>query len=146
MNVGEVCSRPPVTCPHDEPIMQVARKMVENEIGAVVVVDPEDRPIGIVTDRDLTLRSLARGLKLDAPVHDVMSHEVASVSETGALVDAARQMGLRRCRRLPVLDGDGRIVGVISTDDLLEQADEEFAGVVRAVGPQRRHHITHART
>ncbi len=74
-----------------------------------------------------------------------MSHEVASIIESAALVDAARQMGLRRCRRLPVLDDDGRIVGVISTDDLLEQADDEFAGVVRAVGPQRRQHISHAR-
>ena len=119
--------------------------MVENDIGAVVIVDPEDRPIGIVTDRDLTLRSLARGLKPSAPVHDVMSHEVASIIESAGLVDAARQMGLRRCRRLPVLDGDGRIVGVVSTDDLLEQADDEFAGIVRAVGPQRRHHISHAR-
>ncbi len=135
MNVGQLCSRPPVVCDQDEPIRQVARLMLEHDVGAVVIVDADDRPVGIVTDRDLSLRSLARGLDPTGSVASVMTTSAVTVGEHVDALDAARHMGTRHCRRLPVVDDDGRVVGVISADDLTGRSprttwgdDEPVAG------------------
>ena len=118
MNVGELCSRPAVVCEGADEIGRVAHLMLEHDVGSVVVVDPDLRPVGMVTDRDLSLRSLTHGLGPQAPVSRVMSPVAVTVAEWVDTWDAARQMGERGCRRLPVIDDQGRVVGVISADDL----------------------------
>jgi CBS domain-containing protein len=118
MGLSEIGSTPAVTCGPDATIGQVAGLMREHQIGSVLVVDDE-RVVGIVTDRDLVLRALGAGKAADAPVDTVMSDEVIAVRDSATPVDAARQMAVRVCRRLPVLDEDGRVLGVVSADDLL---------------------------
>ena len=133
MNVGEFASRPAIACQPPTPLVQVARIMQEKNVGAVVVIDHDQHAVGIVTDRDLALRGLARGLLPDAPVDEVMSHEVVSVGERADALDAARRMATRGCRRLPVVTEDGVVVGMVTADDLLERAGEEVDNVVRAL-------------
>jgi signal-transduction protein with cAMP-binding, CBS, and nucleotidyltransferase domain len=133
MNVGEFASRPAIACAPPTPLVQVARMMQEHNIGAVVVIDDDHHACGIVTDRDLALRGLARGLLPSAPVDEVMSHEVVCVREGVDTLDAARQMATRGCRRLPVVTEGGVVVGMLTADDLLERAGEEVDNVVRAL-------------
>lgn len=93
--------------------------MAEHEVGSVVVVDADGRLAGIVTDRDIALRGFARGLDAGAAVSTVMSHVVVGVPEHAGWEAAANQLAAWAHRRLPVVDGDGVVRGVITLDDLL---------------------------
>jgi CBS domain-containing protein len=83
-----------------------------------------DRPIGVVTDRDIVVRALARGLPLTTTAETIMEHSVARVHWDSEIETAIHQMSLWACRRVPVVNDDGRIVGVVTIDDLaVELAD-----------------------
>jgi CBS domain-containing protein len=113
--------------------------MSEHDVGSIVVVGDDDRLLGIVTDRDLVVRALAAGKTPDLPIAAVMSHEVASVADDAAPEDAARQMAVRMCRRLPVVDGEGRVLGVVSADDLVRHDARILEHLGLLLTPERRH-------
>jgi len=121
--IESLAPRPVVTATPDEDVQSVARKMRDGHVGCVVVVEGR-RPVGIVTDRDLTLRVLAeypsgRAALASIPVAQVMTIDPATLPE-GSGVDAAlRAMRSAGTRRLPVVDPDGHLVGIVSHDDLL---------------------------
>jgi CBS domain-containing protein len=116
--------------------------MAEANIGFLVVVGEDDKPIGVVTDRDLVIRSVAQGHDPDGAVGDVMTRHPACVRDSGTVTDAARVMADRLCRRLAVVDDAGTIVGVLSLDDLLRVAGDELGEVARAVRGARHSHLT----
>jgi CBS domain-containing protein len=100
-----------------ETVRQIAKKMEDAHVGAVVLVDNRV-PVGIVTDRDLALRILARGKSGDTPVGEVMSGDLVTVRASEALDDAILRMRQRGVRRLPIVTDDGALVGLVSLDDL----------------------------
>lgn len=138
MQIGDLARRPAVTCHAATKVRQVARLLTQNEIGLVVVVDDDDRPIGVITDHDLISRVISAGKQTDLPVGEVMTREPATVAADRDVVDAAHQMAARDCRRLPVVDADGIVIGVISFDQLFERAAEAIEQLDIAVH-QRRH-------
>jgi CBS domain-containing protein len=101
------------------------------------VVDDEGRVAGVVTDRDIALRAVGRELSPDTEVGAIMSREVASVSLTADIGTAARQMATRACRRLPVVDDRGRVVAVVSADDLYRVGSEVLFELDRVLGRSR---------
>ncbi|MEU3599164.1 CBS domain-containing protein [Streptomyces sp. NPDC006798] len=114
--VSALMSAPAVTAAPSAAVREVAGLMARHGVGAVVLVD-HGRPEGIVTDRDLVLRALARGADPGGSVRAVMSAPVIAVDvddEIRAVYDVFRRSGVRR---LPVLDGAG-IVGMLSVDDM----------------------------
>lgn len=113
-----LASSPPVTCRSDTSVADAARRMHEQAVGFVVVVDGEQHAAGVITDRDIVVRSVARECDPSEPVSSVMSREVVAVRSDATVADAARQMAVRGCRRLPVVNPDGRVLGVLSADDL----------------------------
>lgn len=138
MALTDLSYRKPVTCRPGTPAHQVARLMSEHEIGAVIVVDDGDRPVGIVTDRDLAVRLVGTERAPDTPVEDVMSAEPVTVSSDGGGIDAAHQMAARGCRRLPVIDtSTGRLVGVVTLDDLLLGTAETVDRVIRVLSQEQ---------
>ena len=108
MDVATLATAPAVTCLPTTAIAQVARLMAEHEVGSV-----------IVTDQDIALRGFARGLDPSAAVSTIMSHDVVGVPEHAGWEAAANQLAAWAHRRLPVVDGDGVVRGVITLDDLL---------------------------
>lgn len=140
---GDLASRPAATCRSADTVEQVARVMSERNVGSVVVVDDDRRPIGMITDRDLVLRVLSQGRDGSLGVAEAMTREVATVTESASPLDAARQMMVRSCRRLPVVSDDtGRVVGVISADDVLNRASEEVDAITHCLAPRRRQLLT----
>ena len=111
--------------------------MGEHSIGALVVTDDDQHVVGMVTDRDIAIRGVGRDLAPDTPVGSVMTHEVASVGSDAEVADAARQMAVRGCRRLPVVDDDGRVVAVLSADDLYRVSSEIMGELDRVLGRGR---------
>lgn len=133
-----IATKPAVTAPQSAPLSQVARVMAEHQTGSVVLVDDEHHLVGIVTDRDLVIRGTARGLDHDTKVSEVMTKEVASVLQHASTVDAVRQMANRNCRRLPVVDGHGAVLGVLSIDDVYRAEGEVLDQINRLLSAE--HH------
>jgi len=125
-----------VTAARETPVHEVARFMEEQAVGSVVIVE-EDRPVGIVTDRDLTLQVINRDIGLDAPARDVMERDLVTIDAEKGVADACKKMRRNKVRRLPVVDDDS-LVGFVSADDLFALLAEELdclAYVVRYESP-----------
>lgn len=135
MRVRDLMRRTPVTVAADATVTEAARLMDEAAVGALVVVDEASAPLGVVTDRDLTVRVLARRLPSDARVDSVMSTDVVSV-EAGAedreLLDV---ISGRPVRRVLVLE-DGVVVGLVGVDDLIVNIATDLGRLVRPVAGQ----------
>ena len=108
-------------------IREAARLMAEQDIGALPVGE-NDRLIGMITDRDIAVRAVAKGLGPDTKIREVMSHEVMYCFDDEDLEDAAHNMGDIKVRRLPVLNRDKRLVGIIAISDLAGREDAQKMG------------------
>lgn len=120
--------------PYDE-LRQVACLMEEHNVGSVVVVD-ENRPSGIITDRDVAMELGARGTALHTPVSRVMTAPVETVSWTANLVEVTESMRDLKCRRLVVVDDLGQVTGIVALDDLLEVLAAAMSNLVQGIGPE----------
>lgn len=128
MKVQECMTREVRIVDPDETLEDAARAMAEIDAG-ILPVGENDRLIGIVTDRDIAIRGVGRGCEPSAKVRDVMSPEVRYCFENDDIEDVLNNMAEIRVRRLPVLDHDKRLVGVVSITDLAS-GDETHTGEV----------------
>ena len=134
MSLGTILARKTVTAAPGNSLADVARRMQEENVGAIVVTR-DDRPLGIITDRDLALAVCVRGVSPEEPVQNVMTCPVSTIREDEGIFDATRQMMETAVRRLPVVDKYKRLKGLISLDDLLLLLSRELSnlsGGVRA--------------
>ncbi len=137
MRVGEVCNREVVVIDKDESVKVAAELMRRYHVGNVVVVEGQGgrrMPVGIVTDRDLVLKVLLPGLAPeDLAVRDVASAPLATVASRESLFVAMEIMEAKAVRRLPVVEDDGSLGGILTVDDLSELLtglQGQLAGVV----------------
>lgn len=142
MSAGRLCSRSVATAWPTESIRTAARRMAENEVGTLVVMEADglSRALGIVTDRDITVRCVAANLDPDqTEIAKVMTTPVESVIETTPIEDAISRMASAATRRLVVAGKDGRLVGILSLDDVLDLLSEEIQPIARLLEKQRPH-------
>lgn len=108
-----------ITATQDTRICDVAASMNAKNIGSVIVVDDKQKVIGIITDRDIAM-ALALGAGTpESFITEVMSKNVETVPESATLFDVTRFFRTVSVKRLPVVDGSGRLVGIISSDDVI---------------------------
>jgi len=117
-------------------IRDVAKIMAEIDAGSMPVGE-NDRLVGMITDRDIAIRAVAKGKGPDTPVSEVMSKEVKYCFEDEDLEHVAKNMGDIRVRRLPVVSRDKRLVGIVSLGDVAQNEDTETTGEATAGGSQR---------
>ncbi|MFC0219883.1 CBS domain-containing protein [Pseudochelatococcus lubricantis] len=120
MQVSEIMSRDIHLVNPDDTIVQVAKMMAENDIGFLPVGE-NDRLVGTITDRDIVVRYVAGGRNGDARVRDVMTADVKYCFEDEDIDDVTRNMGDIQVRRLPVVNRDKRLTGVVSLADTAHQ-------------------------
>ena len=135
MQIREVMSRDVKIASPNDTVRQAAEMMAEIDAGSLPVGEG-DRIVGILTDRDIALRAVARGKAPDeCRVREIMSPEIKYVYEDESVDDLARNMGDLQIRRLPVLNRDKRLVGIVSLGDLSKatkgKAGDALAGVSR---------------
>jgi len=129
----------------NQTICVAASLMAEIDAGALPVGE-NDRLVGMITDRDIVIRAVAQGKSADTKVADVMSKEVLYCFDTDEIDDVARNMGKARVRRLPVVNRDKRLVGIVSLGDVARNDDATNIGqtVTRVSTPGGKHDQTTA--
>jgi CBS domain-containing protein len=135
MKLNDLFTRDVVTAGPDEALAGVARRMQDHNVGTVVIVE-DARPVGIITDRDLALALGARGLSPQAPAREVMTRHVLAVPEDTGVFTATRFIQESNVRRLPVVDREDRLVGLVSLDDLLRWLARELSNLAEGIGPE----------
>lgn len=126
MQVSQIMTPDPDTAQLQDTLQAVAAKMDSGDYGAVPVIDG-GRLVGVVTDRDIAVRAVARGLGPDTAVGEVMTPDPVCVSLDSDVEEAARIMQIEQIRRLFVTDDD-QLVGVVALADVALEDDEELSG------------------
>lgn len=138
MPVSDYCLREVVTINPTENIVAAAVLMRNHQVGCLVVVEG-NKPVGILTDRDIVRGVVAAALDpVLTLVQDVMSHNLITVSQKAGVFDAISTMCDEGVRRLPVVDDEGHLVGIIALDDLLLLLGTELVNLA-SISPTERH-------
>lgn len=133
--VSTVMTANPASCRTETPLPQVAQMMRDHDCGQIPVVDADNRPVGVVTDRDIAVRVVAAGRDVSAATAaDAMSTPCRTVDSETSLRDCTRLMEDEQVRRVPVTDREGRLAGIVSIADIaLAGKDRATAQVVKEV-------------
>jgi CBS domain-containing protein len=124
MRAHEIMTRNVRTAAPGTSLREVAAIMRDGDMGAVPVVD-NGTLIGIVTDRDIVVRAVSEGKNVDSPVGETMTSELFTVGPDDFVFEAVRLMGDKQVRRIPVINNDGSLAGIIAMADVaLEMEDE----------------------
>ena len=126
MKVSEVMTRDVQTVRPDQPVQQAASFMLSADAGSIPVTDGE-RLIGMITDRDIAVRGIAKGYGPDTPVRELMTDDVICARDSDDIEDVASKMSEAQVRRLPVIDENERLCGIVSLGDLSREADDDCA-------------------
>lgn len=134
MNIGEICSRETIITNPQESVLEAAKLMHRYNVGSLVVVETDERgnkPVGIVTDRDIVLKTTAMELNhREAKLADIMSAKLLTAKETDDVYETLSRMRQKVVRRVPVVNEEGYLTGMLSIDDVLEFFTKELSEIV----------------
>lgn len=142
MRVNQCMSKNVIVCAPTETIQQAAKTMREHDMG-VLPVGENDRLVGMITDRDIAVRAIADGLGPNTTVREAMSKEVCYCFEDEELDDVAAQMSDLKIRRMPVLNQDKRLVGIVSLGDISKGSEECSAHALSKICERGGQHSQH---
>lgn len=126
MKVERLMSRNPKSCRPDHDLACAAQILWEDDVGCVPIVDSEGRAVAMLTDRDVAMAAYTQGLPLrEIRVSQAMSQDLHTCSPTDSVAVAEETMRARQVRRLPVVASDGKLVGVLSMNDIAREAFRE---------------------
>ncbi len=121
--VHEIMSRPVVSAGIDENILGIAKKMKRAKVGSVIIFDGS-KPVGIITERDIVRRAIAAGsMKITSKAKAIMSKPLITIKSGETLERAADFMINKRVKKLGVIDGKGKLVGIVSESDIIRNAN-----------------------
>jgi CBS domain-containing protein len=135
--IGEICSKPAVTAVADTTAQEAAHRMATKRVGALVVVDRDGRPRGVVTDRDITIHVVAAGKDpAEVQLGSLLHRRPVVIREDAGILDATKKLAQRGVRRLPVVNSGGKVVGIISLDDLMILLGSELGHVASTLASE----------
>ncbi len=138
MSIGEFCTREVVIVERGTGIVELAQLMRKHHVGDVIVVDIQGDlvvPVGIVTDRDIVVELIAGEVELDSvTTGDVMNPELITAKEKEGIWDTLQSMRSKGIRRMPVINEDGGLEGILTVDDLIELLADELDLLAKIAG------------
>jgi CBS domain-containing protein len=141
MRIGEICTTSTIYCTRDDSVQDAALKMRQHHVGDLIVIDqPDDDklPVGIITDRDIVVSVIALGLDpASLLAGDIMSDDLDTCGVDDDVYETIERMHRRGVRRMPVVDANGRLAGIVSADDLLGFLAEEMSELARIAPHQQ---------
>jgi CBS domain-containing protein len=149
MPIGEVCNREVVIVQPGETVLEAAQLMRRHHVGDVVVVEERGGrrvPVGIVTDRDLVLEVMAPQIDpATVTVKDILTTDLVTIKKDAGLFEAIEYMHAKGVRRLPVVDDNGALIGILTLDDLIELLADEMTALARLVKHEQKKETTNRR-
>jgi CBS domain-containing protein len=138
MSIGEFCTREVVIAEKDTGIIELAQLMRKHHVGDIVVVEKRvDRmvPLGIITDRDIVVELIAKEVDLESvSTGDMMSTELITAKQKDSLWDTLQLMRSHGIHRLPVVNDEGFLEGILTVDDLIELLADELVILAEITG------------
>lgn len=122
MQAKDIMTASPACCTPADTLQDVARLMRDSDCGAIPVVDGA-KVVGIVTDRDLAVRGLADGMSAEASISDVLTRDPKCCRETDDVKEVQRVMSDHQVRRVPIINADGAVVGIVAQADLARASE-----------------------
>ena len=143
MNIGHLCNRTVVYTTKGEPVLDAARRMRDEHVGDLVVVEERDGrsvPVGVLTDRDIVVSLLAKNPDYlrQLTVGDVLTRELVIARESEDVTHVIDRMRQHGVRRMPIVDAGGALVGIFTLDDLLELLYRDLESVAMLIRRERR--------
>jgi CBS domain-containing protein len=142
MSIGDICNREVVLVDKDSSVRDAARLMRAHHVGDLVVVEERDGrriPIGILTDRDIVIEVIAEDVGLGSvAIGDVMSSKLLTAREEDDTFVTIRWMQTKGVRRLPVVDKQGQLVGIVTIDDLIDLLAETLMDVAGLIAYEQK--------
>ena len=129
MKLGEQFKKDVAIVAPEDSIRQAAQLMNERAIGAVVVVNKKGKPVGVVTDRDIAMALAVDKKDPSTAVKEIMPHELITIGENEGVFNATQYIMGYQVRRLPIVDSDGKLVGIVTMDDLLHLLTRELGNL-----------------
>ena len=142
MRIGGIATLEAVHCKREASVLEAALLMRKHHVGDLIVVDEVAgalSPVGILTDRDIVVSLVAEGL--DATIieaGDIMSPELLAASEDADVHETIERMRFKGVRRMPVINAEGGLIGILTYDDMVEWFAEELAAMVTLVHKEQR--------
>ena len=127
----------PTTARRDASLQEIANTMRDENLGDVIIVEDE-KPVGIVTDRDIALAVADNTDVSDVTAEDVMTENPTTISEDAEAVDLPEKMAEGKVRRIPVVDADGNLTGIATLDDVVATVGEEMENIATVIEAQSR--------
>ncbi|MGJ0516467.1 MAG: CBS domain-containing protein [Methylomicrobium sp.] len=141
MTLKTLCNREVLVVGKEDNILEAAVLMRKYHAGDVIIVEERNGsryPVGIVTDRDIVIEVLAKGLAIDeVAVGYLMCRELVLAQEDDDLLDAIQLMRRKGVRRLPIVDNSGALVGIVTADDLIELIAEQLQAMAGLIGKEQ---------
>jgi CBS domain-containing protein len=141
MPLGEICNREVVFIGRESSIRDAVGLMRTYHVGSVVVVDEDQGrrlPVGLLTDRDIVIELLAKDVELDkVSVGDVMSNGILTAGEEDDILETIQLIRSKGVRRLPVVDKEGGLVGIVTVDDLIDLVAEQLTDLSRLIANEQ---------
>jgi CBS domain-containing protein len=141
MTIGDICRRDVSFAGREMTAAEAATLMRRSHVGSLVVIDPQNekrRPVGIVTDRDLVLEIYALGLDPGViTIGDIMTPELVTAPESLGVMETIQLMRMKGVRRIPVVDKDDNLVGIVTVDDMVAVLAEELNEIAHIVSHEQ---------
>jgi CBS domain-containing protein len=141
MPIGEICIREVIVCSRTANVLEAAQLMRRYHVGDLVIVDESGGrriPVGVITDRDIVISVIAAQLDPTmVSAGDLISRELIVVREGQGVFETIEHMRTHGVRRMPIVDEQGALVGIISVDDLIELLAEELSRLSRLVSKEQ---------
>lgn len=142
MFIGEICNRNVIIAARETSILELAQLMREHHVGSIIITEQQNAcniPVGIITDRDLVIELLTKDIDTKSvSAGDVMSTDLTSVSESNHVYDTLKLMRGKGIRRMPVVNDENVLVGILTVDDLLDVVISELDDIVNIVAIEQK--------
>ena len=134
MGLVKCCREQVVAVSPDTPAVEVARIMGEKNVGSVVIVTGDNRPVGVLTDRDLTVRVMAQERNPgEVRAGDIVTRDVITFRDSMGVYEAIQKMTAEGIRRMPVVDDAGKLIGIVTMDEISRMVGGEMAVIKKNI-------------
>jgi len=134
MPIMEYSTKHVITAPGSQTVFDAAKQMWDRNVGCIVVLDSDKKPLGMVTDRDIAVNVVAQGKDPRSTVlKEIMSKHTLVLRQDQGIFEATKMMSEKGIRRIPIVDSEGKLSGIISLDDLIMVFGEEVANIANAI-------------